>query len=265
MKKLLLLLNDYPASGKSTLARCLSHYLQSFGAEHQLKVLVEETDADAEEHLMDASRLTPRSFLKVLENSPITILEAATGQADFLGRFYTNHGLHASLEQADISLSVVLPVTGEMESFDTVIEAVDVYSDRAEYLIVHWSPRSQEDEEKVWDCSYAARVMDMFDAAELHMPKIGFELEHELQARRTDLIEVLQDKTLQSLMSVDFIKWHKRVFGQVDSARHYLFGEAFLPTVKPKILEGKAMHPLMPHVMGASRTKNLPFGQPDWA
>lgn len=239
MKKLLLLLNDFPASGKSTVAYCLSQYLQSLGANHQLKMLVKETDSDAEEHLMDASRLTPHSLLKVLDDSAITILEAATGQADCFGKFYTNHGLKSSLEEAGISLSVVLPVTHEMESFDTVIEAVDVYSDRAEYTIVQWVSPSYEDEDQAWHCSYAARVMDMFGAGELQIPEISFELDHQLQARDMDLTDILRDKALQSLMGDDFSKWHKCVLHQVHSARSYLFGEAFLPPLKPKLADKK--------------------------
>ncbi len=239
MKKLILLLNDYPSTGKSTLARCLSHYLQRFGAAHQLKTLVEETDSDAEDHLMDASRLTPRTFLEVLEESPITILEVATGQADFFGKFYTNHGLESALEDAGISLSVVLPVTSETESFDTVIEAAEIYSDHAEYLIAHLVTSSYEDDDKVWDRSYAARVMDMFEAVELHIPEVGFQVEHELHARHLELAGVLVDESLQTLLGRDFTKWHERVLGQVDSARQYLFGEAFRPTLKPKMPEKK--------------------------
>jgi hypothetical protein len=93
MKKLILLLNDYPSTGKSTLARCFSNYLSRFGVSHQLKTLVEETESDDEDSLLDASRITPRSFLQMVADSPITVLEVATGQGDFFKKFYTNHAL----------------------------------------------------------------------------------------------------------------------------------------------------------------------------
>ena len=32
----------------------------------------------------------------------------------------------------------------------------------------------------------------------------------------------------------EYTKWHRRVMGQVDSARQYLFGDAFRPTMAPK-------------------------------
>lgn len=239
MKKLILLLNDYPSTGKSTLARCFSQYLGRFGAPHQLKTLVEETESDDDEHLLDATRLTPRTFLEVLEESPVTILEVATGQAEFFGKFYANHGLETLLEEADISLSVVLPVTSETESFDSVIEAAEVYSDHAEYLIAHLVTSSYEDDDKVWDRSYAARVMDMFEAVELHIPEVGFQIEHELHAKHLELTDVLQDEGLQAALGKDYTKWHDRVLGQVESARQYLFGEAFRPTLKPRLPERK--------------------------
>jgi hypothetical protein len=234
MKKLILLLNDYPSTGKSTLARCFSHYLSRFGVSHQLKTLVEETESDADESLLDASRITPRSFLEMVEESPVTVLEVTTGQGDFFGKFYTNHALEALLDEAGVSLSVVLPVTSESESFDSVIEAAEIFSDHAEYLIAHLVTSSYEDDDKIWDRSYAARVMDMFEAVELHIPEVGFQIEHDLHARHLELSEVLLDTSLQESLGKDFTKWQDRVLGQVESARQYLFGEAFRPTLQPR-------------------------------
>lgn len=239
MKKLILLLNDYPSTGKSTLARCFSHYLSRFGVSHQLKTLVEETESDDDESLLDASRLTPRTFLEMVDESPITVLEVTTGQGDFFGKFYTNHSLEAVLDEAGVSLSVVLPVTSESESFDSVIEAAETFSDHAEYLIAHLVTSSYEDDDKVWDRSYAARVMDMFEAVELHIPEVGFQIEHDLHARHLELSEVLLDTSLQENLGKDFIKWQDRVLGQVESARQYLFGEAFRPTLQPRPLAKK--------------------------
>lgn len=239
MKKLILLLNDYPSTGKSTLARCFSHYLNRFGVSHQLKTLVEETESDDDDSLLDASRITPRSFLGMVDESPITVLEVSTGQGDFFGKFYTNHSLEALLDEAGVSLSVVLPVSSESESFDSVIEAAEIFSDHAEYLIAHLVTSSYEDDDKVWDRSYAARVMDMFEAVELHIPEVGFQIEHDLHARHLELSEVLLDTSLQESLGKDFTKWQDRVLGQVESARQYLFGEAFRPTLQPRPLAKK--------------------------
>jgi DNA polymerase III delta prime subunit len=42
MKKLILIQNDYPGTGKSTLALCFHRYLQQYGVSHQLLSLTEE-------------------------------------------------------------------------------------------------------------------------------------------------------------------------------------------------------------------------------
>lgn len=239
MKKLIILQNDYPSTGKSTLARCFSHYLNQYGVSHQFKTLVEETAEDEDDQLLDSTRLTPRSFLELLDSCPITMLEVSTGLGEFFSKFYQNHEMDQVLQDADIALSVVLPVTSESDSFDSVIEAAEVYSDNAEYLIAHLITSSYEDDDKVWDRSYAARVMDMFEAVELHIPEIGFQIEMELRAQHKDLAEAILEPDAAHSYGKDFTKWHNRVMGQIESARQYLFGEAFKPTTHPKLVEKK--------------------------
>lgn len=240
MKKLILIQNDYPSTGKSTLAHCFSHYLGQYGVRHQLKTLVEEADENDNEALLDSTRLTARSFINLLDSCPITVLEVSTGLSEFFGKFYQNHLLDQVLAEAGVSVSVVLPVTSESDSFDSVIEAAEVYSDNAEYLIAHLITSSYEDDDKVWDRSYAARVMDMFEAVELHIPEIGFQIDMELRAQHKELAEAILDPQVTQHFGKDFTKWHSRVMGQIDSARQYLFGEAFKPTTQPKMVEKKA-------------------------
>lgn len=239
MKKLILIQNDHPSTGKSTLVHCLSRYLDQYGVPHQVKALVEDSAEDKPDHFLDSSRLTARSFLHVLDDSPITILEISTGLAEFFLKFYQNHQLESLLDGADVSLSVVLPITSESDSFDAVIEAAEVYSDNAEYLIAHLITSSYEDDEKIWDRSYAARVMDMFEAVELHIPEIGFQIEMELRAQHKELAEAILDLNAAGSYGKDFTKWNSRVMGQIESARQYLFGEAFKPLTQPKPAEKK--------------------------
>jgi hypothetical protein len=234
MKKLIVLQNDYPATGKSTLARCFSRYLNQFGATHQLATLVEDAQDMRDEHCLDATELTPREFLDLVDASAITILEVTTGLGEFFNKFYQSHGLDLILHDAGIAVSVVLPVTGESDSFESVIEAAEVFSDNAEYLIAHLITSSYEDDDKVWDTSYAARVMDMFEAVELHIPEIPFQVEAELRIQHTDLACALSDPSMDERLGKDFGRWTKRVMGQVDSARQYLFGDAFKPVTAPK-------------------------------
>lgn len=240
MKKLILIQNDYPSTGKSTIARCFSRYLGQYGVSHQMKTLVDDASNLDHEHCIDSTRLTHLSFMETLEESPITILEVSTGLGEFFHKFYQNHQMGTTLDEADISLSVVLPVTSEGDSFDAVIESAEVFSDHAEYLIAHLITSSYEDDDKVWDRSYAARVMDMFEAVELYIPEIGFQVDMTLRSEHKQLSEVLLGNMPAEDLGKDFVKWHNRVMGQIDSARQYLFGEAFKPTTQPKQADKKS-------------------------
>lgn len=240
MKKLILIQNDYPSTGKSTLAHCCSRYLSQYGAAHQLLHLVDDASDDTTGRRLDASTLTTEVLLDHLDVSPITLLEIETGMGDFFEKFYQNQQLDMTLNEASVGLSIVLPVTSEHDSFDAVIEAAEVFSDNAEYTIAHLVTSSYEDDDKAWDTSYAARVMDMFEAVELYIPEIGMNLETELRAHHASLDDALLDPRADAHFGKDFTKWMDRVMGQLDGARQYLFGEAFRPTLTvTKVMEKK--------------------------
>lgn len=233
MKKLILIQNDYPGTGKSTLALCLHRYLQQYGVTHQVLSLTEE-EATSTPHskALDVANLTPVEFFENVDASPLTILDIGTGLGEFFNKFYQSAEMEQILLEADIAVSVVLPVTADRESFDSVIEAAEVFSDNAEYLIAHLVTSCYDEDDKVWDTSYAARVMDMFEAVELHIPEITFQLE--LSTERMSLDNALQEDNAEERLGKEYTKWNRRVMGQVDSARQYLFGDAFRPTLAPK-------------------------------
>jgi hypothetical protein len=233
MKKLILIQNDYPGTGKSTLALCFHRYLQQYGVSHQLLSLTEE-DAPTEmgSTALDVSSLTPREFLAHIDASPLTILDVGTGLGEFFNKFYQGCEMDQILHAAGVAVSVVLPVTADRESFDSVIDAAEVFSDNAEYLIAHLVTSCYDEDDKVWDTSYAARVMDMFEAVELHIPEITFQVE--LSTEHMSLDSALQQGDAEERLGKEYTKWNRRVMGQVDSARQYLFGDAFRPTMAPK-------------------------------
>ncbi|MEZ5387040.1 MAG: hypothetical protein R3F13_16145 [Prosthecobacter sp.] len=234
MKKLILIQNDYPGTGKSTLALCFHRYLQQFGVDHQILSLTEEEETSdiPGATSLDVASLTPDSFFEHVDASALTVLDIGTGLGEFFNKFYQGSEMEQLLHEAGIAVSVVLPVTADHESFDSVIEAAETYSDNAEYLIAHLVTSCYDEDDKVWDTSYAARVMDMFEAVELHIPEILFHLE--LSTQHISLAEALQQENAEEALGKEFTKWNRRVMGQVDSARQYLFGDAFRPTIMPK-------------------------------
>jgi hypothetical protein len=233
MKKLIILQNDYPGTGKSTLSLCLTRHLAEYGVDHRLLNLIEDDASSTPGSIaLDCDSLTPRSLFSHIDAAGVTILEVGTGLAEFFNTFYQEHELENVLNEAGVAVTVVLPVTADRESFDSVTQAAEVYSDNAEYLIAHLVTSSYDEDDKVWDTSYAARVMDMFEAVELHIPEITFHLELSLEHMSLD--DALQCADAEERLGKEYGKWHRRVMGQVDSARSYLFGDAFRPTIMPK-------------------------------
>jgi hypothetical protein len=204
MNKLILLPSDVPATGKSTFARCLSRYLDQCGVAHHSLAMNGTALAS----------LQPQHLRQWFESATVVILDLATGSAAAFARHFVASGWAGQLVGSDISLTVAVPVNGDPDSFEPVLEAVEAYADNAEYVIVHVG----NDDENAWERSYAARVMEMFGAVEIDLPQAGAELMTELRARRLSLAQ----GPVFPLLS----KWLQPALAQIDSARRVLFGEA---------------------------------------
>ncbi len=239
MKRLILIQNDAPGTGKSTLSRCLQRYLNRHGVAHQIITLVSELDPLASQPVLQADDLTNAAFVDFLDRSAISIVEIESGLSEFFATFYQANDIENVLSRAGCQLSVVVPVSNEPDTFDSVIRAAECYSDTAEYTIAHLVTGSYDDDESAWDRSYAARVMDLFEALELHIPEIGFQLEMELRAHHVELADALGEPAADEVFGRDFAQWLVRVMSQVESARRYLFGDAFLRTAAPRPLKAK--------------------------
>jgi hypothetical protein len=242
MKKLILIQNDYSGAGKTTLSRCVTRYLDHHKTQHQTLVLSDsEQDAAGAKAWIDPSNLNLNDFVSHLDTSPITVLEVATGLGDYFSRFYQGHELSELLHEMGVEMTVVIPVTSEPDSHDAVVDAAETFSDNAQYAVAHLVTSSYEDDDETWDRSYAARVMDMFEAVELHIPELGFQAEHLLRAKHSDLAEALLEENPEENYGKDFTKWYSRVESQIDSARNFLFGDDFVAISAPAAKKTRKM------------------------
>jgi hypothetical protein len=233
MHKLILLPSDVPATGKSTLARCLSRYLDLNEVPNRCLAVVEEA-LFADE--IELAQLQPQRLKSWFETATVVILDMATGCSAPFARRFAAGDWAGQLADQGVSLTVVLPVTADPDSFEPVLEAVETYSDDADYVIAHVLSGSYESEDRDWDRSYAARVMDMFETAELYLPELGAGLETELRARRLSLAQALMVPSAAPLLA----KWLQPVLAQVDGVRRTLFGEALSAGGNVATTQGKA-------------------------
>ncbi len=227
MKKLVLIQNDFSGAGKSTVVRLLRRYLNQHRVEHALVVL-DETESSIEPdaiYINPASQTIP-DILAILEENTVTIVETASGMGELFMRLYERHDIAELLQDLGVQTTVVVPVTNDTESFSAVTEAAEVYSDSVQYLIAHSTTSAYDDDDGSWDSSYAARVMDMFEAVELRIPAATVEMEGNFRSLHTDLACSLLEEQADCF-GKDYPKWIRRAIGQVETARQYLFGDAF--------------------------------------
>lgn len=234
MKKLIVIQNDYSGSGKTALARSLGRYLTDRAVSHQILAMNDENlEEFSDVEWLDPSQISVGDLLARIDANPITILDIGTGVAEFFGKFFVAHELDHLLAEVGVELTVMVPVTSDADSFEAVTAAAEIYSDNVQYVIAHLVTSSYEDDDKAWDTSYAARVMDMFDSVEMYLPEVGFMVEQQLRVTHTDLATALGEADLEGVYGKEMGRWFKRVEGQFDGLREYLFGEWVRRTVVP--------------------------------
>ena len=229
MKKLILIQNDYTGAGKSTLVRLLRRYLTQHRVSHQFVMLDEEEMSSEPDvrYINPIQKGVLAQILEVLDESDITLMEAASGMGEMVSRLYEQHELYSVFAELGIEVTVVLPVNNDPESFDAVTEAAEVYSDNVQYLIAHSTTSAYDEDDGSWDSSYAARVMDMFEAVEVRYPAAGVEMESAFRTHHTDLASALLESDAEERYGKEFTRWLKRSMGQTEAARQYLFGDSF--------------------------------------
>jgi len=232
MKRLILIQNDFSGAGKTTLSQCLHHFLQSYRVNHHRVAIVESAADSQSATQLEIGTLRRPALVAELDRSDLVIVEVESGLGEFFSSFYKRNELDNLLPELGFELAVLVPVTGDRESFDGVTEAAETYSDSAQYLIVHTpTGSSYDDDERAWERSYAARVMDMFEAADLDMPATPEALELKLKLSHRELPAVMDDPNVEPEMHQEISKWFRRVASQIEAARNYIFGDAFRPTI----------------------------------
>jgi hypothetical protein len=234
MKRLILIQNDYLGAGKSTLAECLHQYLGNLRVPHHRFLLSDQAENTDSVPCLETSDLRLQALISHLDQSDLVLMEIANGATEAFHNFYHKHELENVLPELGFDVTVAIPVTSDRESFAGVTEAAEIYSDCAQYLIVHTPTGSSYDEdEHFWERSRAARVMDMFEAVDLKMPACHEALDFKLNHQHEDLTEALAHReSLPEDLREEITKWMRSVTGHLNNVRTYLFGDAFRPAIR---------------------------------
>jgi hypothetical protein len=244
MKKIIIIQNDYPGAGKSTVVRLFRRYLSTHKVDHRFIVLGEDRDSiEPGAQFLDLAAEGLEGFLEAVDHPGITIMEASSGAGEELMRLYDQHEMDTELQSLNAQMTVVLPVNNERESYEAVVEAADTFRDNVQYLIAHSSTSAYSEDSSPWDRSYAARVMDMFEAVELRFPEATIEMEQSFRAKQTTLAKAMLAEDVEATFGKEAGKWIRRAIGQVEMARQYVFGDHFRTLAEPDKPTRKARGP----------------------
>ncbi len=227
MKKLILIANDLPGSGKSTLSEVLVANFTS--QELSVGHLATNCSDDADERLSPSPSITAWDFeedsemntlLAHLDESDAVVIDIGTGDLSDFYEKAEDTQLFDILGELGVELTVAIPLHGGSDPTETIVEIAESFSDNADYVVVREGKLPRE----IWEGSYAQKVMKYLGAVEITAPgangalgkalgELGYDL-HEAQTHRNNL-----PRALKAPLS----KWESQLGNKLGSGAHVCF------------------------------------------
>lgn len=230
MKKLVLVTNDLPGAGKSTLTEVLFSKLSREGLPTALAATHHSDDAD--ERLSPSPNVVPWDFeedkdlsslIGLIDENAAVIVDVGTGDTSELHEFSERTNLFDLLGELGVELTLAIPYSGGEEQIDSIVEIAEAFSDNADYVVL----RSRTEAEDLWKGSCAEKAMKHLSGIEVTAPPVNETITKELEAHGCSLSEALVSSNGISAKAVTALKKWARNFGdKIDSEAHdYIFPE----------------------------------------
>lgn len=227
MKKLVLVVNDLPATGKSTLSEVLVSSLsrQGIAAAHAFT----HCSDDAEERITESPNAIAWDFeeesdldklVALIDENDAVVVDVGTGDTADLHEFAERMQLFDYLGELAVELTLAIPLSDDPEKNESLVEIAEAFSDNADYLVVR-----QAKADDGWEDSYANKVMSYLSAIEITAPSANGPLEKALVAAEFELHQALANRDeLPKNLKAAVTKWEKQ-FGDIvaSQAHEYIF------------------------------------------
>lgn len=227
MKKLIVVVNDLERSGKSALARALSHHLKSEEVKH---LLVTSNEMDMTESFPGdfwdlEDQFEVSQLISAIDRHDAVVVDVHSGAARNWADFFESEDLENVLSEIDAEMTVVIPDTRSERCNEEICDLAELFSDQANYVIAHL-PGDKRNEIK-WKGSPAEKAIRYLGASEVEIPGISDELRTALENADLELPEALnKPSSLPRFAEVQVSQWLERVSGNLSAGNDHLIPDA---------------------------------------
>lgn len=226
MKKLIVVVNDLERSGKSALARTLSHHLKSQEVKH---LLVTSNEMDMTESfpgefwdLEDQFDLS--QLISAIDRHTAVVLDVHTGGARNWADFFEAEDLENILAEIDAEMTIVIPDTRTERCNEEICDLAELFADQADYVIAHLPAGGRQ--EVKWKGSLAEKAIRYLGASDVELPGLSDELRTALDNADMDLVEALnQPSALPRFAEVQATQWLDRASNSLAAGNEQLIPE----------------------------------------
>lgn len=227
MKKLIVVVNDLERSGKSALARALSHHLKAEEVKHLLVTSdeMDMTDSFPGEFWDLEDQFEVSQLIAAIDRHDAVILDVHSGAARNWGDFFESEDLENLLAEIDAETTLVIPDTRTERCNEEICDLAEIFSDQADYLVVHL-PGDKRSEIK-WKGSPAEKAIRYLGASEVEMPGLSDSLLTALENAGADLPEALNNPSLlPRFAEVQVMQWLERASSSLAAGNEQLLPDA---------------------------------------
>jgi hypothetical protein len=226
MKKLIVVVNDLERSGKSTVARTLSHHLKSEEVKHLLVTSneMDMTDSFPGEFWDLEDQFDVSQLIAAVDRHDAVIVDMHTGAARNWGDLFESEDLENLLAEIDAEMVLVIPNTRTERCNEEICDLTEIFSDQANYVIVHLPGEKRE---MKWKASPAEKAIRYLGASDIELPGLSDELRTALENAGLELSEALnKPSALPRFAEVQVTQWLERASSCLMAGNEHLIPDS---------------------------------------
>ncbi len=226
MKKLIVIVNDLERSGKSALARAISHHLTELDLRHLMVTSneMDMTDSFKGEFWDLEDQFDVSQLISAIDRNQAVILDVHTGAARSWGEFCAAEELENLLAELDAEMTMVMPYNQSERSNEELTDLTEIFADQADYVVAH--TQGDERTEVKWKGSLAEKAARYLGAAQVNVPALSGDLQTALKNADIDFAEALnKPSALPRFAEVQVAQWIESMSDALTTGHDYLIPE----------------------------------------